>query len=69
MPNHQTESTIILDIVSIEKERAANKAERRQALDFCLNQRWTHVDIGRLERVDTETEAGWRMWRWRKDPS
>lgn len=53
------------DIESINRN-AKNKAERRLALKWCLANRWPNADIGRLERVDSETWHGWVMWDWKR---
>jgi hypothetical protein len=69
MPNHKPTSTFVSDQASLNKPRAENRDERRQALEFCLNERWANVDIGRIERVDTDEQSGWMLWRWKSDPS
>jgi hypothetical protein len=46
---------------------AKDRAERRAALDWCLNNVWAAADIGRVERVDTDQFHGWRMWRWKAE--
>lgn len=48
---------------------ARNNTERRQALDVCLEDYWPDESIGRIERLDTDDEHGWLMWRWRKEAS
>lgn len=47
---------------------AANADERRFTLKWCLGEPWANADIGRLERVDTEHDHGWIMWRWIQQP-
>jgi len=44
---------------------AANAAERRATLEWCLNNPWANEDIGRLERVDSSNDHGWKMWKWK----
>lgn len=41
---------------------AADKKERRLALDSCLTGRWSDEDIEKLEREDSSNWNGWRMW-------
>ena len=53
------------DIVSIKKDKAANRDERRDALDWCLENKWASKDIGCVERVDTATKHGWKMSPYR----
>lgn len=69
MPNHKDEFVFVSDQASIAKPFAQNVDERREALDFCLAQRWANADVGRVERIDTAAESGWRMWRYKSDPS
>jgi len=45
---------------------AKTKAERRQALDACLEEYWSDENIGRIERVDQDQDHGWQMHRWQK---
>lgn len=53
------------DIVSIKKDMAKNRAERRAALDWCLENSWASKDVGCVERVDTATKHGWKMSPYR----
>jgi hypothetical protein len=48
---------------------ARTKADRREALDVCLEQYWVDENIGRLERVDDGEDHGWEMWRWQAESS
>lgn len=66
MGNVRDEQTSISDTASIGRN-AQNAADRRLALDACLNGRWVNADIGRLERMDTATWHGWLMWRWKRE--
>jgi hypothetical protein len=53
------------DVDSIGKV-AKTKAERRAALDHCLEEVWSDENIGRIERVDKDADHGWQMYRWQK---
>ncbi|MCC6670314.1 MAG: hypothetical protein IT458_04590 [Planctomycetes bacterium] len=55
----------VADLDSIGKV-AKTKAERRQALDACLEQFWSDENIGRIERVDEGEDHGWQMHLWKK---
>ena len=57
--------TFVGDIESIGKDKAATKAERREALDWCLENRWASKDIGCIERVETASRNGWMMSPYR----
>lgn len=54
------------DRVSIKKPAARNRDDRRKALKYCINIKWSSADIGRLERVDNGSFHGWFMWRWKQ---
>lgn len=41
---------------------AVDKSERRLALDVCLAGRWIEADIVKIEREDSDSWHGWRMW-------
>jgi hypothetical protein len=45
--------------------RAMTRAERRNVLDQCLQQDWASASIGRIEREETATRSGWRMYPYR----
>ncbi|UCG59377.1 MAG: hypothetical protein JSU70_07665 [Phycisphaerales bacterium] len=68
MSNVQAESQFCGDSDNIGRD-AKNKKDRRFALEKCLAGRWKQSDIGRLERVDTTNQHGWRMSRWKKEAS
>ncbi|UCD00164.1 MAG: hypothetical protein JSW66_09840 [Phycisphaerales bacterium] len=65
MSNVMPPPVSVSDIASIGRD-AANKKDRRVALDSCLNGVWVNRDIGRLERVDTQNWHGWKMWKWKR---
>jgi hypothetical protein len=52
------------DVDSI-KKRATTKAERRRALQHCLDNEWASSDIGLIERVETASKWGWAMHPYR----
>jgi hypothetical protein len=41
---------------------AKDAADRFAALQYCLANNWDDLDIGRLERKDTNAFHGWLMW-------
>lgn len=61
----QDDSAWVADVDSIGKV-AKTKAERREALDTCLDKFWSDENIGRIERVDKDRDHGWEMYRWQK---
>jgi hypothetical protein len=63
--NEDEEPFWVSDLESIGKP-AKTKAERREALDVCLEQFWADLNIGRIERVDEGDAHGWEMRHWRK---
>ena len=54
------------DLVSIGKEEAEGRDERREALDWCLENKWASKDVGCIERIDTATKHGWQMAVYRE---
>lgn len=58
-------STFVADLESISKERAESEDERRDALEWCLENKWANKDIGLIERVETATRSGWEMSLYR----
>jgi len=44
---------------------ATNPSERRITLEWCLKKPWANEDIGRLERLDSGDDHGWKMWKWK----
>ena len=46
---------------------ASNAEERWQTLQWCFANNWAGLDIGRLERSDTDTFHGWLMWKYRQE--
>lgn len=48
--------------IEILGHKAANKDERRLALNSCLTGRWSAADIDKVEREDSSNWNGWRMW-------
>ncbi len=67
MPNVKQPSSFCPDQESLGKPKAANGAERRRALRYTTETKWPAADIGRLERIDSLTENGWKMWRWQAE--
>ncbi len=57
--------TVVADVESINKDKATTKAERRDALDWCLDNKWANKDIGCIERIETATRNGWAMSPYR----
>lgn len=55
----------VADLDSIGKE-AKTKADRRRALEACLEEFWSDENIGRIERIDVEEQHGWEMYRWQR---
>jgi hypothetical protein len=53
------------DLDSINKEVQSRK-ERRDALDWCFENKWASKDIGCVERIDTATKHGWQMAVYRE---
>ncbi len=54
----------VSDKVSIGKDQATTKKERRDALLYCLDGPWSGRDIGVIERIDStpSKKHGWAMW-------
>jgi hypothetical protein len=54
----------VQDMESIKKE-AKTKAERREALERCLEDFWSSDNIGLIERIETASRWGWEMRPYR----
>ena len=52
---------LVLDTASIGKVAKTAK-QRRDALDFCLDQAWAGLDVDTIERIDEDAVHGWAMW-------
>lgn len=44
---------------------ATSEAERREALQICLNDFWSSRSIGCIERVENSARWGWKMFAYR----
>jgi hypothetical protein len=44
---------------------AKSKSERRTTLDWCLQNPWRNKDAGCIERTETSTRSGWKMYTYR----
>lgn len=44
---------------------ATTEADRRAALDICLNQNWANKTVGCLERIENAKRWGWAMYPYR----
>jgi hypothetical protein len=65
--NYEPDSwDFVSDLESLEKEQARNRKERRDALDWCLENSWASKDVGCVERIDTATRHGWQMAVYRE---
>lgn len=51
------------------KRRATTEPERRRTLSWCVDSAWADEDIGCIERIETKTQAGWRMFSYREPES
>ena len=43
---------------------AQNAQDRFKTLQWCLANNWDGANIGKVERVDTATFHGWKMWSY-----
>lgn len=46
---------------------AQNAAERKTTLTHWINNNWSMIDIGKIERLDDAANGqhGWHLWDWK----